>query len=301
MKDLGLVFSGGGGKGPYQIGVWRFLRESGLEGRVGCVSGTSIGSLNAALFCGGDLEAVTQMWKEIEPGEVLTAKKINPLQVAGWGAVGLGLLGAPLLDPLGIGTAAAALTLSQAATLLFKAQGSVFTQQGIRNKIALGVDPEKLANSPIPCFATCLNVGIPPRADRFDLRNYSIEDVTTILLASEAIPGVFPPVKFNGATYCDGGFTKFGDNVPVKPVYDAGFRKILVLHLSYDDEKTDLSQYPGAEIIDLIPSQDLGNLVNGTMDFSGKGARWRISLGYEDAQRELAPLAAKLLTESTEA
>ena len=31
MDGIGLVFSGGGGKGAYQIGVWKYLREQGLD------------------------------------------------------------------------------------------------------------------------------------------------------------------------------------------------------------------------------------------------------------------------------
>ena len=65
MNSIGLVFSGGGGKGAYQIGVWRALRELGLEGQVVAVSGTSVGALNAALYLKGDLEFAEQLWNSI--------------------------------------------------------------------------------------------------------------------------------------------------------------------------------------------------------------------------------------------
>ena len=52
MNKLGLVFSGGGGKGGYQIGVWKYLHEIGLDQYVTAVSGTSVGALNAMLFIG---------------------------------------------------------------------------------------------------------------------------------------------------------------------------------------------------------------------------------------------------------
>lgn len=50
LLKLGLVFAGGGGKGAYQIGVWKALIEKGLDKYVTCISGTSIGGLNSALF-----------------------------------------------------------------------------------------------------------------------------------------------------------------------------------------------------------------------------------------------------------
>jgi NTE family protein len=47
---IGLVFSGGGGKGAYEIGVWKAFKEYGIDKYVCAVSGTSVGALNAALF-----------------------------------------------------------------------------------------------------------------------------------------------------------------------------------------------------------------------------------------------------------
>ena len=42
-----LVLSGGGGKGAYQIGVWKALRK--LHYKIDIVTGTSVGALNAVL------------------------------------------------------------------------------------------------------------------------------------------------------------------------------------------------------------------------------------------------------------
>ena len=53
-KEYGLVFDGGGARGAYQIGAWRALSEAGVK--VSAVAGTSVGALNGALVCMGDLE-----------------------------------------------------------------------------------------------------------------------------------------------------------------------------------------------------------------------------------------------------
>lgn len=47
---IGLVLAGGGGKGGYQIGVWKYLKEIGLEKNISVISGTSVGGLNAVLM-----------------------------------------------------------------------------------------------------------------------------------------------------------------------------------------------------------------------------------------------------------
>ena len=53
-KEYGLVFDGGGARGAYQIGAWKALREAGVK--VCAVAGTSVGALNGAMVCMGDLD-----------------------------------------------------------------------------------------------------------------------------------------------------------------------------------------------------------------------------------------------------
>ena len=52
-SPVGLVFSGGGARGAFQVGVWKVLREQGLDRDPEVVSGTSSGALNAALIAAG--------------------------------------------------------------------------------------------------------------------------------------------------------------------------------------------------------------------------------------------------------
>ena len=41
MNDkIGLVLAGGGGKGAYHIGVWRALRQYGIDKNISSISGT---------------------------------------------------------------------------------------------------------------------------------------------------------------------------------------------------------------------------------------------------------------------
>ena len=67
MKKLGLVLAGGGGKGSYEIGVWKYLREIGLDSHISVISGTSVGGLNAFLIGYGDYDLAERLWlKEVE-------------------------------------------------------------------------------------------------------------------------------------------------------------------------------------------------------------------------------------------
>ncbi|MGN1186993.1 MAG: patatin-like phospholipase family protein, partial [Lachnospiraceae bacterium] len=66
-----LTLAGGGGKGSYQIGVWKALREINLEKNLIAVSGSSVGALNAALISLGDYERAEIIWKNIMPKQFL--------------------------------------------------------------------------------------------------------------------------------------------------------------------------------------------------------------------------------------
>lgn len=62
-KKIGLVLAGGGGKGAYQLGVWKFFKEIGLDEHIEVVSGTSVGALNAILFSLENYENCEKLWK----------------------------------------------------------------------------------------------------------------------------------------------------------------------------------------------------------------------------------------------
>ena len=78
IKDgYGLVLGGGGGRGSYEIGVWKALEEYKDVIDIKAVSGSSVGALNAALYACGDLDKATQMWYDITNDRILSNKDID--------------------------------------------------------------------------------------------------------------------------------------------------------------------------------------------------------------------------------
>lgn len=63
-NEIGLVLSGGGAKGAFQVGVLQAMKEEGLLPYVTAVSGTSAGALNAALLLNVDADEMEKVWKE---------------------------------------------------------------------------------------------------------------------------------------------------------------------------------------------------------------------------------------------
>lgn len=63
-EGFGLVLSGGGAKGAYEVGVWKALEDYGISDKITVISGTSVGALNAALFACTDSGEAETLWRE---------------------------------------------------------------------------------------------------------------------------------------------------------------------------------------------------------------------------------------------
>ena len=59
MKQA-IALAGGGTKGAYQVGAWKAMRELGIPFDI--VTGTSIGSVTAALMVQGDFDRAWELW-----------------------------------------------------------------------------------------------------------------------------------------------------------------------------------------------------------------------------------------------
>ncbi len=71
-----LVFSGGGARGAFQIGVWNALRAMHMESRIRHVFGTSVGAVNGAAFVQGDYELAREIWKHLDYDRVFADAKL---------------------------------------------------------------------------------------------------------------------------------------------------------------------------------------------------------------------------------
>ena len=288
MKGIGLVFAGGGGKGSYEIGVWKYLHEIGLDQYVRAVSGTSVGALNASLFVGSSYELAEELWLNISQDKILTPKEVSAEDIMKW-FVANGVTSSILK---GVSKAISGTILGVekiALVIATKMMGDhMFSREGLVEIIADGLNFNILKFSEIPCYVTCIRCpGL--KIERFILNEYSDADIIKLLLASSAIPIVFPNEEFHGQMYCDGGIPIVGDNVPIEPIYNIGVKNIIVIHLS-QDYLVDKEQYPNSKIIEIVPHEDLGNSLTGTLDFSPEGASIRMKMGYEDAKRIIQPM-----------
>lgn len=276
----GLVLGGGGGRGSYEIGVWKALEEYKDVIDIKAVSGSSVGALNAALYACGDLDKATQMWYDITNDRILSNKDIDEDNRNKWFESIKEKL-TTIENPL-IQSAIECIGLDAVAKGM-KIKDGFFSREGLMDILENSPVLTGVSNSKMSCYATCLNVEGKPTPERFQLAGMEPSEIERILLASSAIPVIFPMETIDQTKYYDGGFFLGGDNVPIQPLYNEGYRKFVVVHL--DERRTD--RYDDAEMIHIYPSVPLGGAIDGMLDFSPEGVEKRIAQGYDDARAVL--------------
>jgi len=187
------VLGGGGARGAAQVGVLQALFEAGLE-PPSAVVGVSVGALNGSAIAAypslAGVMMLRELWMSRQAMDVFRA------------------------HPLGV-------ILSG----LRRGQVSALPQDNVRRLVEraqtlTGITTFEQMRIPLAVVATDLNSGRPAvfRAGR----------LTPALLASTAIPGVFPSVRIDGREHMDGGVV---DNTPFDVAIADGAREVLAISL----------------------------------------------------------------------
>lgn len=185
-RPIGFVLGGGGALGAVQVGMMRALIEHGVMPDL--VVGTSIGAFNGAVLAANPTTAVDELTRFWT-----TWSRADALHLRG-------------VRPL--------LHWRRTKRSLYPNDGVV---RGIRSIFPEYRLIEDLA-LPFGAVAVDARRGVPEL-----LRTGPLESA---LLASSAIPGIFPPVERNGNLYYDGGL---GDSVPIRDAVEMGAQSLVVL------------------------------------------------------------------------
>ena len=270
MDKLGIVLDGGGGKGAYQIGVWKYLKESKLYNSISAISGTSVGGLNSCLFALDEYNLAETIWTQKIQDKILSID-IDIKEIC-----------SKIALQFGIQNFVPGASIISFFTML--STRGYFSRKGLIEIIDEYIDLNELSKMEFPIYATC--VELPLFETRyFKLNGYDTETIKKILLATSAIPIIFPKEEIEGKYYYDGGIK---DNSPITPLYEEGCTDIIVIHLKADEILKDRRE--GVNIYEICPQEDLGNFFKGTLDFSTEGAYRRIEQGYRDAKEILSPV-----------
>lgn len=181
------VLGGGGNLGAVQVGQLRALLEHGITPDV--IIGCSVGALNGAALAGNPtLEEVERL---TELWRSLGREDIFP-----------------------------ASRLSRGPWMFVRNGVSAFPDHGLRRIIEGWMQHRVFEEMRIPFWAvaTSLRTGLE--------HWFNSGDVIGPLLATTALPGVFPPVTINGEDYIDGGVV---NNVPMSKAFELKAKRVFVL------------------------------------------------------------------------
>ena len=259
--DLGIVLTGGGARGAYQVGVLSYLAKTYPNLAFPILAGVSAGAVNTAHIAahpGTFQQALTELralWSELRPQDVFYSDAPSLLWStlrAGMRLVSGGVLPAPKLRGL-LDTA----PLRQHLEESFAAINGELT--GIPANIKRG----KL--KAISLITTSYTTGqtvvwIQGR----DVQPWSrpqritIETQLTVdhVMASAALPLFFPAVRIGNAWYGDGGVRL---SAPLAPALHMGANRILAISTRYartrreTEEQPSITKYPPpAQILSIV-------------------------------------------------
>lgn len=250
MDKKALVFSGGGARGAYELGVWEALLELKMEFDI--VVGTSIGSLNAALFVQGDFERAQELWYSVTPNTVVDIEEDDPKAAERY--------------------------------ILLKAFAGGVSTAPLESLLKENISEEKIRTSKME-FGLAM-VSFPNIFDVHYLRISDIEEGNfhKSLMASSTVFPAFRPVEINDKRYIDGGFQ---DNMPINLAIDMGAKDILAIDLKGIGRRKRIKKTDGVKIAIIESSRPLGSIFLFDQDNIKKNAR----LGYLDTLKHYKKLS----------
>ena len=264
---IGLVLAGGGGKGAYELGVWKALDELKLTKYITVFSGTSIGAFNSVLFAMNDMKKADELWEEV------TMDKLVPISKSE-------------LIKRGIGLYIGGKNLQLAKKFLnYKLEHGAIANDGAIEVVEKYLDFNKIKENNKICYAACTKLS-DFSAKYFKINEFDEETGKKIVLASASLPLIYDCTEVLGEKYIDGGIA---DNIPIQPVYGENCNIIIVVLLS-KEVQVDRTLYPNSKLIVISPENLDENTITGTLNLNTDAKRIRIIEGYKETINKLEPI-----------
>ena len=238
-----LVLAGGGARGSYQVGVWRALTELGWRPQI--ITGTSVGSLNGAMFALDLYETARDMWLTIRSQDVMELPEEH---------ANLSELHAFLRDAV-------------------RAGGMDVTP--LEEIVERVLDEDKLRASPIRFgLVTVEQKGL--KARELPLEEIPQGKVKDYLLASAACFPALRARQIDGVKFLDGGYS---DNMPTGLAKTMGAEELVCVDLEgVGITRPNLTGLPTTMIRSYW---ELGDILH----FDPDTAKRNMELGYYDTLR----------------
>ena len=243
-----LVLAGGGARGSYQVGVWRALTELGWNPQI--ITGTSVGSLNGAMFALDLYETARDMWTSIRSQDVMELPEETRNLTE----------------------------LHQFLRDVVRAGGMDVTP--LEEIVERVLDEDALRASPIRFgLVTVEKRGLKPR--ELPLEEIPKGKVKDYLLASAACFPALRAKQIDGVQFLDGGYR---DNMPTGLAQKMGAEELVCVNL--EGVGITLPNRTGLPTTMVRSYWELGDILH----FDPDTARRNIELGYYDTLRAFGRL-----------
>lgn len=319
---VGLVLSGGGAKGAYQVGVMRALAELGTQ--IDMVAGASIGALNGAIVASAITPQkahahLAQLWDRLAQASPVEFQAFGYLTMLS--SAGVALAPTHALDRVlkAARLAAAALDVDLSKSL-DRLENSLASDAPLKALMDEYLDPAAL-KAGLPLYVSLFRSQSPfddllriaaaeagvvdtPESAYVHVQSLPATEQKAALLASAAIPVIYAAKAIDGKRYSDGGiggWRTMQGNTPAGALIDAGCNMLIVVHLS-DDSPWSRRDFPQATVLEIRPQRAIArdpSLLDhrDLLGFDSTRIPSWIAQGYEDtlacAQRIMRPDAAR--------
>ena len=252
---IGIVLSGGGSRGAYEAGIIHYLRTDlakrmGRQAPIDIITGTSVGAINAAFMAAtqedprGQAEQMVTAWRKLQIEELISLKAKDM-----WRAMRMVMGGDPPPPEPGSFRYGGMLDTSGLEKFVVRHIPWRGIDRNLRDRKlnAISVSATHVGTGHTVVFLSC-SEPVPREWSRDPfVRHRAAKIGPRHVLASAAIPMLFPSVKIGDEFFTDGGLRQ---NTPMSPAIRLGADRLLLISLRHvttapeSVEKARVEAYP---------------------------------------------------------
>ena len=256
-----IVLSGGGGKGAYQIGVWKALRK--LHIKYDIVTGTSVGALNGAFMVQKDYKNALKVWKNMSFKSVYNKDIKEDLSTKE----------------------------GKKELVSMYAKGIVIDKgmdvENLENLLLKYLDENKVRKSKIDYGLITFNL-TTLKAMTFEKKDIPKGKLKDYMMASATCYPVFKKKEIDKNIYIDGGVY---DNLPINLAISMGANQIIAIDLRAIGVKQKIKE-ANCDIVTITPK----NKINSFLVFEKEASERAIKYGYNDTMKKFGKLDGNYYT-----
>lgn len=245
-----LVLGGGGSKGSYELGVWKALRR--LNMKFDIVTGSSIGSINAALYACGEYRLAKKLWLTVSTSDLFSCELGENMSFNDYKNVFK-----QMIEDGGI-------SFSKAEDFLRKF-----------------IDEEKLRKSKVDYGLVTVSLKTK-KPKMLTKEQIPVGKLIDYISASSTCYPFVSKKEIDDDYFIDGGFY---DNIPISLAISMGATEVVAVNLSAFSLVKKVNN-PNVKI-DMIKFNDP---IKFTLKFDAKTAKRNIKYGYNDTMKHFKKL-----------